>query len=278
MPIINQDGIEIHYRVHGTGPVNLIFLHGWGGNGSIWKDIVTKLDAARYRVICPDLRGHGCSGCPTHGYTWEGFVRDILAIADHERARQFVLVGFSVGGKLACYLAAKHHERVSAQVLIAPVGPGIAPITREAGLHVCREAGDKERNKEFFRNWFGRSATDQVVDACCAAIAQTPRFVLEATAEIALWTSLASDIGNLDLPTLVVTGQSDPVYHAAFQKEETLPFLNHAKTVTLDSGHFIPLECPVELASLISEFIPESCAKSSEHFGADSPPVAHDFD
>jgi non-heme chloroperoxidase len=265
MFIKSQDGVEIHYSVHGTGPVTLIFFHGWGGDGRIWKEVVAKLDAARYRLICPDLRGHGLSGCPADGYTWENFDRDILAIADHEQAHQFILAGFSVGGKLACYLAAKHPDRVLAQILIAPVGAGIVPtITREAGLFVCREAGDKLQNKTFFRSWFGQSATDQVVDACCATIAQTPRFVLEATAEMALWTSLESIIGRLDLPTLVVTGQSDPIYHAGFQQEQTLPFLSHAKTVTLDSGHFIPVERPAELAVQISEFIPESTAICSE--------------
>lgn len=235
--------------------VNLILLHGWGGSGDTWDEVVGYLDVKAFRVIRPDLRGHGRSGCPAGSLSWGGLARDILAIANREQAQRFVPVGFSLGGKLACYLAAKHADRFPVQILVAPVPPGVVPIDREFGLQVCREAGDWRRNKNVFQNWFAPAAKADVVDAYSKTVAQTPRWVLEATAEMALWTSLTTEIGQLQLPSLMVTGEHDPIYHANFQTEHTRPHLTNVTDAPLNSGHFIPLECPRELAWVVSTFL-----------------------
>src|SRR5882724_7183016 len=105
MPAIQTNrGVTLHYGIHGAGRITLMFLHGWGGNGSIWDRVVPHLDATRYQSLSVDLRGHGQSGCPRSGYTWEDFERDVLGVADQEQAWRFIPVGFSTGGKLACYL------------------------------------------------------------------------------------------------------------------------------------------------------------------------------
>lgn len=258
MPAIkSSDGVEIHYKICGHGTLNLIFLHGWGGAAETWEDVVVGLDPALFRAICPDLRGHGRSGSRSRNYSWKIFARDILAIAEREQARQFVSVGFSMGGKLSCFLAAKYPDRISAQVLVAPVAPGTVPIDRQLGLQICREAKDWRRGKELFKSWFGPATPEGTMDTCCQTIAGTQQFVLETTAEMILWTSLAREIGKLNMPSLVVTGDSDPTYGIAYQREQMFPFLNRFKVATVASGHFIPHERPMELGHLISEFASE---------------------
>lgn len=258
MPAIRTPtGVELHYRVSGTGPVNLICLHGWGGSGDSWNKFIKHLDGTRYRVICPDLRGHGKSGCPVGSCAWGNFALDVLAIADHEQARRFVPVGFSMGGKLACYLAAKFANRISTQILVAPAPPGVVPIDRDAGLQICREAGDWRQNKKVFQNWFAPSAKEELIEACSRTVAQTPRWVLEATAKMTLWTSLTAAVGRLELPSLLVTGKHDPIYNAGLQKEHMLPHLGYVTNIAVQSGHFIPIECPGKLAQLANAFVLE---------------------
>jgi len=248
-------GTDLHYKVCGTGPVTLVCLHGWGGSSDSWTGLVPQLDASRYRILCPDLRGHGQSGCPPDGYAWESFARDVMALADHEQAAHFIPIGFSMGGKLASYLVARHAQRIPAQILVAPVGPGTVPISRELGLQVCGVAGDIRQSKRFFRDWFAAGTAESVVDNGCATMGRTPRWVLEATAEMTLWTSLAEGMGPLTQPTLLITGDEDPVYNLDYQKSATLPFLKDAHTASLAAGHFLPLEQPAELAALISRFL-----------------------
>lgn len=233
--IQTNDGVPIHCDVHGTGPVNLFFLHGWGG-------------------------GHGKSGVSATGYTIQHFAEDVLAVAHNVGAKKFIPVGFSIGGKLACYLAAKHPDRVSALILLAPTAPGKSPVDREAALQGIRQAGDWRQYETVFKNWFASGTSDEIVEACCQTIARTPLPALESTAELFLWTSLANAIGQLAQPALLAVGEHDPVYGMAYQQKEMLPFLNHATATTLPSGHFVPLEQPVRLAPTISKFISESAA------------------
>jgi pimeloyl-ACP methyl ester carboxylesterase len=258
MPAIKSHGdAEIYYETYGTGPTPLLFIHGWGGDGQLWSDVLPHLDKARFRCVCVDLRGHGRSNRPGDGYNWESFSQDVLAVADEEQATRFVPVGFSMGGKLACYMAARNPGRIPAQVLLAPAPPGVVPIEREGGLQICREASDKQKVKSVFGAWFGPTARYEVVDACCGTIAKTPRSVLEATAEMTLWTSIEPEVVRLKLPTLLVHGSHDPVYGEAFQRMKMLPFLTNPRIAPVSSGHFIPLECPADLEPLISGFIGE---------------------
>lgn len=255
MPNIqSRDGAQIHYEIHGTGSVNLIFLHGWGGDGTTWDGAATRLDATRCRSFCVDLRGHGKSSVSPAGYTMQSFSEDVLAVADKEGAKKFVLVGFSTAGKLACYLAARYPDRVAALILVAPAAPGKAPVDRESALQAIRQASDWRQYEAVFKPWFAPGASGEMVKAYCQTIARTSLPVLEATAELFLWTSFAPEIGTLKLPALVVTGEVDPVYGMAYQEKEMLPFLNGAATAMLPSGHFVPLEQPVKLAKLLSQF------------------------
>ena len=140
-------------------------------------------------------------------------------------------------------------------VLVAPVALGTVPLEREAGLQLCRDAADWRRTRAFFKSWwFASSANEALVDACCQSVAKIPTFVLEACVEMSLWTSLADEVGKLNLPTLIIAGENDPSYGASYQREQMLPFLNFAEMATLPSGHFLPLEKPVEIANLISRF------------------------
>jgi non-heme chloroperoxidase len=256
MPRIRaDDGADIHYSVHGDGPAVMVFLHGWGGNVQMWSAVVSHLDASQCRCLCIDLRGHGKSAGAQGGFSWPTFAEDVLAVADHERAQTFTPVGFSMGGKLSCFLAAKHAERIPAQILVAPVAPGTVSIDREVGLRICRESTNWIRAKEFFLNWFGPSTDQEIVNAGCEAIAETSTPVLEATVEMIAWTSFAEEIGKLDLPTLLVIGENDPVYGMGYQQKEMVPFLGQSQLEIISCGHFIPLESPVRLAKLISTFV-----------------------
>ena len=74
------NGIQMYYEEHGQGEP-LFLLHGFGGSGSAWEPWVTEL-AKRYRVIVPDLRGHGHSTNPTNEFTHRQSARDMFALMD----------------------------------------------------------------------------------------------------------------------------------------------------------------------------------------------------
>src|SRR5262245_9899210 len=124
MPTVTtQDGTRIAYRALGNGARTVILVHGWRVSGADYGALTEVMDLSGLRVLVPDLRGTGESDKPASGHTIEGHAADVLAVADAEGARSFVVVGHSMGGVIAAWLAATSPERVSGAVLLCPVPP-----------------------------------------------------------------------------------------------------------------------------------------------------------
>lgn len=81
-------------------------------SGIVYDWLVESLKSDDLRILVPDLRGAGGSDKPANGYTIERFSQDILALADQEKMDKFVVVGHSMGGMIAQWLAAHHPQRV----------------------------------------------------------------------------------------------------------------------------------------------------------------------
>ncbi|SEP58456.1 Pimeloyl-ACP methyl ester carboxylesterase [Ectothiorhodospira magna] len=112
--------LQLHHKCLGEGPP-LVLLHGLYGSGTNWQGQARSL-APHYRVLLPDLRNHGQSPHASP-MDYPSMAADILALLDQENLQQPLLVGHSMGGKVAMTLAQQHPERVRALVVadIAPV-------------------------------------------------------------------------------------------------------------------------------------------------------------
>ena len=99
------DGTTLHYRVLGDGPRSVVLVHGWMMSGAVWDAMLEKLDMTGLRLVVPDHRGTGESGRPASGYSLEQYAKDVLAVADHAGAKRFSLVGHSMGGQIAQWVA-----------------------------------------------------------------------------------------------------------------------------------------------------------------------------
>ncbi|HSG25331.1 MAG TPA: alpha/beta fold hydrolase [Anaerolineales bacterium] len=110
----------------------IIFLHGYAGCAETWEYQINHF-AHQYRVIVPDLRGHGQSDAPYTEYTMPELIADINAIANHLKLpEKFILVGHSFGGSICIEYAAAHPERLEKLVLIATAGE--YPLPRSASM------------------------------------------------------------------------------------------------------------------------------------------------
>jgi pimeloyl-ACP methyl ester carboxylesterase len=115
-------GDRVAYRDEGAGEA-LLLIHGMGGSSSSWGAIVPKL-ATKYRVIAPDLLGHGQSDKPRGDYSLGAFavwLRDLLNVLD---IPQVTVVGHSLGGGVALQFAHQHREYCGRLVLISSGGLG----------------------------------------------------------------------------------------------------------------------------------------------------------
>ena len=110
-------GLTMHLRADGPQDAPpLMLLHSLGTDHRVWQPQAEAL-AGRFRVLRPDLRGHGGSDVPAGPYTIEGMAGDVLAALDALGIDRLAVAGLSIGGMVAQSLAAQAPDRVSALVL-----------------------------------------------------------------------------------------------------------------------------------------------------------------
>jgi non-heme chloroperoxidase len=250
-----DDGVGISYKIAGPGPRNVLLLHGWGGSENFWDDVTKHLDLTALRVIALSYRGHGDSDKAMNGYTLEQFARDVLSVADHAGARKFVLVGFSMGGKFAQYMAAAEPERILGLVLVAPVGADYFPMPEETARSFCEAAGSRERAAEVLAPLRKLQISPTVTDAFVDDFVKIPRVALEGTIKMFAGASFLDQAKEISTPTLVISGAYDPVVTPDYIQKQIVSRLARKHLVTLPCGHDIPLEMPDESAALITAFL-----------------------
>jgi 3-oxoadipate enol-lactonase len=107
-----NDHAVIHWELHGDeGGETVVMLHSLGSDGSMWAPQVAALAGTR-PVITMDIRGHGRSSAPPGPYALEDLTSDVLAVANDAGLDRFHVVGLSMGGQMALWLAAHAPERI----------------------------------------------------------------------------------------------------------------------------------------------------------------------
>ena len=121
---LEASGIPLHYLDWGEGsPRHLVLLHGLGSQAHTWDQFSDEVSDS-FRVVVPDLRGHGESGHTGDGYALDRFAADVKAVTRHLNLSTFDLVGHSLGALIAIWFAAEHPELVNHLVLVDG-GPGL---------------------------------------------------------------------------------------------------------------------------------------------------------
>jgi len=168
----------------------IMFVHGYAGCAETWEFQINFF-AREYRVIAPDLRGHGQSDAPFTDYTMPELVSDLHAIAETLRLpEKFILIGHSFGGSICVEYANAHPEQLEKLVLIATAGE--YPLPRAAALAYRIPTA-------LFRPWW------EYRPRWNAEIHVMKRMMLNNLRQWQGWPLLR----NITTPTLIVTGERD---------------------------------------------------------------------
>ena len=100
--IKSNDGIKIAvYDYNPKGKQTFFLIHGWPLSHKIYEYQISLLTNCGFRVVAVDLRGFGKSDTPACGYTYNQMAADIFSVVQRLKLRNFILVGFSMGGAIA---------------------------------------------------------------------------------------------------------------------------------------------------------------------------------
>lgn len=204
------------------------------------------------RTIAVDLPGSGDANSDPGPYTVERFATGLEELIEILGVAPAVVVGHSMGGKVALRLAVDAPHVVRALVLIAPVPPGAAGFSPkgEAGLRAT--AGDPVA----VRDWLARTLADAsspALDDLCGVAARTPREAALESFESWSHTDFAEEARRIEAPTLVIA----PEYDAPEKCErDVAALLPNAKCAVLpQAAHYAIVERPQELAEMLNEFL-----------------------
>ena len=136
MPTANLGDIRLHYEVAGEGEP-LLFIHGLGSSARDWENQVCYF-SDRYRVVVPDLRGHGNSDKPPGPYSIPLFANDIAQLITILGLGPTHVVGLSLGGFVASQLAVERSELMRSFVIVNSVS-GLPMDTFKNRLRVKKE-------------------------------------------------------------------------------------------------------------------------------------------
>jgi pimeloyl-ACP methyl ester carboxylesterase len=119
-----SSGNRIHVLEWSRDGVPLLLLHGFGNESHIWDDFAPAV-APYYRTVAMDHRGHGDSDWDSERrYGVEFLVRDVEAVRESLGIDRLVVIGHSLGGRIATLFASRHAERMAGLVLV-DIGPDV---------------------------------------------------------------------------------------------------------------------------------------------------------
>jgi len=139
--IPGSDGVELHVLDWSRDGVPLLLLHGFGNDAHIWDDFAPVV-APHYRTVALDHRGHGDSAWDADGrYDLDSLVRDVEAATAALDIERLVVIGHSLGGRVASLFAARNAERMAGLVVV-DIGPeidmrGAMRIRMDVGANVA---------------------------------------------------------------------------------------------------------------------------------------------
>lgn len=277
----HANGINLHYLDwRGSGPT-LICLHGLSSQAHTWDQLAEAL-IPQYRVIAIDLRGHGDSEKPPTGYATADFAADLEGFAGRLGISRFILLGHSLGARIAALYAGLHADRLSHLILEDPAfpirpGPPGSPnpvieqenarpatfATLEEAIAFIGSEADQMTARPHRAAWtkqqLRKYATDALRQRADGAWEwkYSHRAVLEIVELIEKkgHGDIMANARNITAPTLLVRGADSQVCPSENAQEIETAIPNCRVVVVSGVGHSIHSEKPAEFVAAVKEFL-----------------------
>lgn len=258
--ITTGDGVRIAYRFDGEQDMPVLLLsNSIGTDLHMWDGQVAAL-TEHFRLLRYDARGHGASGVPSGPYSLDRLGRDVVELLDALGLQRVHVLGLSLGGFVAQWLAIHVPERVDRLVLsntAAYLGP---PQQWDPLIAELLAAPDMQATAEMFlRNWFPAhmlEGDNEVVEGFRRTLLATRREGVAGSWAVVRDADLRRTASLIRNPTLVVAGEYDTVTSAAHGKE-IASVVPGARYVVLPAVHMANVERQAEFLDAVVPFLAE---------------------
>ncbi|WP_323761949.1 alpha/beta hydrolase [Maricaulis sp.] len=274
-----RDGTVMSYRELGQGPV-LLLVHGWAASSAFFDTIARAL-SDEFRVLVPDLRGHGDTPAGTPPTTIGDLADDLDELLTRKGLSRIVALGWSMGATVLWSMIQRHgHDRLAGMV-IEDMSPRILnDETWSLGMSSGMDSNASSRATEAMRaDWPAYAATFAPRMFARDRAAREPQMVADALSLLRardadamadLWSSMAQqdlrpELPGMAIPALIAFGERSDAYGPETSRYlvETLP----AATAHgfAHSGHAPHLEQPEEFVDVVRNFARQALATATTH-------------
>lgn len=254
----NVNGTVIAYDDRGEGEV-LVLIHGFCGSSAYFERIIPLLSKT-YRVIAPDLRGHGASSAPLGPYTIEQMADDIAGLLESLGVSKYTLIGHSLGGYVTLSLAQRYASQLNGFGLLHSTGYPDSEEAKEKRLKAVSTI-QAQGITTFIEGLVpGLFATDNV-EKMESEVTRAKEIGYRTPPQGAAGAALAmrerpdrTDVLSAStLPRLLIAGEKDHLIPS--EKTFTAKGDNVTEALIQGAGHMSMYEAPEKLAEVILDFL-----------------------
>jgi len=252
------DAVKLHYSEAGQG-TPVVFLHGFPLSSAIWQPQLKLSD--QYRVITPDLRGHGRSPAPEGIYEMDLLARDVLWLLDALRIQTAIIMGHSMGGYVTLALWKLAPERFLGMGLIASQAGADTQEARQKRFALAEKVSAEG----------AKAVVDAMLGRLFAPDIETDDPAIESVREVMLASPTSGIVGSLEgmaarrdsvatlpeinVPALILTGDKDQIIPLTKADEMLAGLPNATLAIVEDAGHMPMLERPDATTAAIRRYL-----------------------
>ncbi len=244
MQRIKSGDAEIVYRILGDGP-SVVLLHPFPADHEFWLPVAQSL-STRYRLIMPDLRGHGDSDIGEGPASMAKHAADIARVMDDADVGRAPMVGVSIGGYALFEFWRQQRGRVAALVLL------------QAAADVM-ERGTEPFFQSMIPRLLGKTTCETRPDLVEGALqmmrAMSPADVAAVQRGMAERPDSVDTLKTISVPTLLVTGEEDILTGVNEAELMHRHIAGSEVRVFPKAGHYSPWEQPEAVGRLLRQFL-----------------------
>ena len=261
MPKIRVGNIEMAYNDQGSGDVPIVLLHGFPLDKRMWEPQVEGL-SGEFRVVTPDLRGHGESQVTPGPYTMELLADDVKGFLDALNLQRVVLGGFSMAGYVAFAFYRRYPESVQS-LLLLDTRPQPDSEDGKRGREEMAQLAEREGAAPIAERLIPRLLVEETVARRQDVVDRVRTMILDCPVQgiagdlrgMALRGDSLDLLPQITVPTLVVVGEQDVITPLA-ESELMASTIPNATLVKIPSaGHLSNLEGPDEFTHAIHDHL-----------------------
>src|SRR6516225_4065941 len=257
--IIQTAGAAIRIAEGGAGEPALVFLHYWGGSARTWQRVIDRL-GGQVRWVAINQRGWGGSVATDGRYDLAAMADDVDSVIRALDLRRYVLVGHSMGGKVAQIVAARRPRDLAGLVLVAPAPPTPMPVPAAQRAGMLASYGSREGVLQALEVLAGAPLSNELREQVIEDTLRGAPEAKRAWTDRGMIEDVSACLDAVTIPVSILVGSRDRVEHESALREVFGRLLPQATFRVLEGvGHLSPLEAPGELA--------DACAKLLARLG-----------